>query len=110
MIIRSLLRPNHKSLILAFDLPRRGMRLKQDSWLHVRYREAHKSLSIITPPPITEKIVEAAFQKGIQNLWMQPGAESELAVKIATEHGMNIISGGPCVLVVLGYREVWLNG
>lgn len=38
-----------------------------------------KSLSIITPPPITEKLVKAAIEQGIENIWMQPGAESKEA-------------------------------
>lgn len=62
-------------------------------------------LSIITPPPITEKLVEEAAAAGIQHLWMQPGAESPAAISRARELGLNVIAGGPCLLVVLGYRE-----
>lgn len=62
-------------------------------------------LSIITPPQITETIVEEAGQLGIKHLWMQPGAESEAAVKRAEELGINVIGGDACVLVILGYRE-----
>ncbi len=62
-------------------------------------------ISIITPPEITEQIVEQAGQLGIKHLWMQPGAESETAIARANELGMNVISGGPCALVVMGYRE-----
>jgi len=39
------------------------------------------SISIITPPSVTEKVVELAIARGIKNIWMQPGAESELAVQ-----------------------------
>jgi uncharacterized protein len=63
------------------------------------------SLSIITPPPVTEKIVEAAAQKGIKNVWMQPGAESPAAIAAAHKHGMNVIADGTCILVVLRYHE-----
>ena len=38
------------------------------------------SVSVITPPQITEQIVEQAIAKGIENIWMQPGAESQAAV------------------------------
>src|SRR5579863_3368894 len=31
-----------------------------------------KSISIVTPPPITEKIIDQAIAKGIKNIWMQP--------------------------------------
>lgn len=61
-----------------------------------------KSLSVITPPAITEKIVEAAIKKGIQHIWMQPGAESEKAIQLCEKHGMTVIAKGPCILVILG--------
>ena len=62
-------------------------------------------VSIVTPPPITERIVEEAIDLGIEHLWMQPGAESEAAVQKAQQAGVNVIAGGPCVLVTLGYTE-----
>lgn len=64
-----------------------------------------KSLSIITPPAITEKIVEEAIQKGIKNIWMQPGAESDKAIQDCLDNQINVIAEGPCILVVLGFRE-----
>lgn len=62
-------------------------------------------VSVITPPAITEQVVEEMGALGIQHVWMQPGAESPAAISRAEELGMNVISGGPCVLVVLGFRE-----
>ena len=62
-------------------------------------------LSIITPPKITERVVEEAATAGIKHLWMQPGAESEAAIERAQQLGMNVIAGGPCILVTLRYRE-----
>ena len=64
-----------------------------------------KSLSIITPPKITEQVVEQAIAHGIENIWMQPGAESPMAVSRCEEAGINIIADGSCLLVVLGYHE-----
>ena len=61
-------------------------------------------LSIVTPPPVTERIVEDAAQAGIRHVWMQPGAESAKAVARAKELGLDVIAGGPCVLVELGFR------
>lgn len=63
------------------------------------------AVSVITPPPITLKVVEEAAALGIKNIWMQPGAESPEAVAAAKRHGMNVIAGGPCVLVVLGFKD-----
>lgn len=62
-------------------------------------------LSIITPPPVTEGLVEDAAAVGIPRLWMQPGAESQRALARAEELGLEVIAGGPCLLVVLGFRE-----
>ncbi len=62
-------------------------------------------ISIVTPPAITETIVEQAAALGISHLWMQPGAESEQAVWRAAGAGVHVIAGGPCILVALRFRE-----
>jgi hypothetical protein len=36
---------------------------------------------------------------------MQPGAESERALDLGEELGLNVIGDGSCLLVVLGYKE-----
>ncbi len=64
-----------------------------------------QSISVITPPQVTERIVEEAAQRGIMNIWMQPGAESDAAVGSAEKKGLNVIADGSCLLVVMGYRE-----
>ncbi|MDP3269070.1 MAG: CoA-binding protein, partial [Legionella sp.] len=64
-----------------------------------------ESISIITPPVVTERIVTAAIKRGIKNIWMQPGAESEAAIKQCEFNQINLIAGGPCILVVMGYLE-----
>ncbi|PLX81470.1 MAG: CoA-binding protein [Desulfuromonas sp.] len=67
--------------------------------------ETVKSISVITPPDVTETVVELAIAKGIENVWMQPGAESPTAVARGEQAGLNVIADGSCLLVVLGYRE-----
>lgn len=62
-------------------------------------------VSIVTPPSVTERVVEEAHEMGIRRLWMQPGAGSDSAVERAETLGMDVIAGGPCLLVTLGYRE-----
>src|SRR5690349_18519534 len=64
-----------------------------------------RGLSIITPPAVTEKLVGVAAAKGIRRLWMQPGAESRVAIEQAESLGLSVIAGGPCLLVALGFRE-----
>ena len=62
-------------------------------------------ISIITPPHITEQIVESAGELGIANIWMQPGAQSNVAVTLASEFRMNVIPGDACLLVVFESRD-----
>ena len=63
------------------------------------------SISMITPPTVTAKLVPLAIDKGIQNIWMQPGAEHPDAVALCREKGVNVIANGSCLLVVMGYHE-----
>lgn len=65
-----------------------------------------KSISVITPPAITEQIVLDAAQKGIQHIWMQPGAQSPLAVKRCHDAKINVIADGSCILVALGFKDI----
>ncbi len=64
-----------------------------------------ESISVITSPSVTERIVEEAARHGIKNIWMQPGAESDEAIAKAEALGLRVIANGPCVLVVLGFHE-----
>ena len=63
------------------------------------------SISMITPPAVTAKLVPLAIEKGIKNIWMQPGAEHPDAVALCLERGINVIADGSCVLVIMGYHE-----
>jgi predicted CoA-binding protein len=64
-----------------------------------------RSISVITPPAVTEQVVQQAISRGIESVWMQPGAESEASVEACRRAGINVIADGSCLLVVLGYRE-----
>jgi len=67
--------------------------------------ERVRALSVITPPPVTERLVEEAAEAGVELIWMQPGAASSSAVRRAEEHGLTVIAGGPCFLVEVGFPE-----
>lgn len=67
--------------------------------------EVVHGISIITPPHVTQHVVAEAIELGIRHMWLQPGAESETSLHLAREAGVSIIAGGPCILVVLGFRN-----
>jgi len=62
-------------------------------------------VSIVTPPSVTERVVDEAIDLGIKHIWMQPGAERDAAVAKARDAGLNVIAGGPCILVQFGFAE-----
>jgi uncharacterized protein len=63
--------------------------------------EVVQSLSIVTPPLVTRQVVQEAIAAGVKHLWMQPGAEDEIASKAAREAGLTVIDDGSCILVLL---------
>ncbi len=64
--------------------------------------ERVEAVSIITPPAVTEQVMDDIISAGVKHVWMQPGAESPAAVRKAEAAGLNVIHGGPCLLVELG--------
>jgi predicted CoA-binding protein len=61
-----------------------------------------RGISVITPPRVTEAVVEEAARAGVEFVWMQPGAESEAAVRRAEELGLKVIADGSCFLALFG--------
>ena len=57
-------------------------------------------LILVVPPDQTEDLVREADIVGIRLIWMQPGAESEDAVTYCEERCIEVIHGGPCLLVL----------
>lgn len=67
--------------------------------------EKPDSLSIVTQPEVTAKILEQAIKLGITSVWMQPGAEAPEAAEKARAAGLNVIDDGSCILVALSLEE-----
>lgn len=59
-------------------------------------------VSIVTPPKVTEQIVDQAIKAGVKHLWMQPGAESDAAIRKAEDNGLHVIADGACILAEHG--------
>ena len=65
-----------------------------------------RAVSVIAPPTAAGAIVADALLAGVKHLWFQPGAEDAAAVEAARKAGIEVIAFGPCVLVVLGFRDI----
>ena len=44
----------------------------------------------VVPAQVTERIVQECKEMGVREIWMQPGSESETAVKKAKEYGIEV--------------------
>ena len=53
---------------------------------------------IIIPPPRVPEVLREAAGVGIENIWLQPGAESGEAIALAEELGLNLVHNF-CVMV-----------
>lgn len=64
-------------------------------------REPVDGVSVIVPPRATLGVLEDAAAMGLTRIWLQPGAEDNAVLAKADELGLELIAGGPCVLVAL---------
>lgn len=64
-----------------------------------------RAVSVVAPPAAAAKIVADASAAGVRHLWFQPGAEEATAIAAARAAGIEVIAGGPCLLVALGFRD-----
>lgn len=55
----------------------------------------------VVPPAITVSIVRQAHELGVSHIWMQPGSESDEAVKLAESLGMHATHNA-CIMVSSG--------
>ena len=59
----------------------------------------------VTPPEVTEETMLTAGHLRIPYCWMQPGSESTSAMNKARAYSLQLIAGGPCIMVALGMRR-----
>lgn len=55
-------------------------------------------VNTVVPPKVTEEVVKACKTLGITKVWMQPGSESEKAIKFCEESGIEVVRG-VCVMI-----------
>jgi len=71
-------------------------------------------LVLVVPPPQTERLVREAREAGIGRVWMQPGAESEAAIRSCEERGIDVVHG-ECIMMFAQPKGIhkahrWLRG
>lgn len=57
-----------------------------------------ESALVMTPPEQVPAVLMSAAENGIKNVWVQQGAESEAAVKVGSEKGLDLVSG-ECIMM-----------
>lgn len=48
-------------------------------------------VDLVVPPAITEEIVRQCAQLNLQRVWMQPGSESEAAIRFCQKHDIKLV-------------------
>jgi len=54
--------------------------------------------NIVTPPLVTESILKECLRRGIKRAWLQPGAESQDAIKFCHDNDIKVIHS-MCVML-----------
>jgi len=65
--------------------------------------EKPEVVDLVVPPAVTDQVVRAAHELGLDRIWMQPGSESENAIEYSHQHGMQVVFGA-CAMV---HRRSW---
>jgi len=60
-------------------------------------------VDFVVPPKVTEEILRTCFELGIRRVWLQPGSESEKAIKFCEDKGIEVVHG---VCVMVQRREI----
>lgn len=55
-------------------------------------------VDLVVPPQASEKVVEDCLALGIQNIWFQPGSESDEAIQKAKDGGMTVVADA-CIMI-----------
>jgi len=63
-------------------------------------------VNIVTPPAVTEDILKECLRKGIKRAWLQPGAESQAAIKFCHDNDIKVIHGICVMLESLEKKEI----
>lgn len=60
--------------------------------------EAPQVVDIVVPPTVTEQVVKQCAELGLSRVWMQPGSESEAAIRFCRDRGIQVVHDA-CAMV-----------
>ncbi len=63
-------------------------------------------VDVVVPPEVGETIVRQCAELGLTRVWLQPGAESEDAIRFCREHGIKVLHD----VCVMAQRRVRRQG
>lgn len=61
---------------------------------------------LVVHPEDALRAVGQCMLKGINNIWLQPGAQSDDALRVGSEHGLNIVHGHCILMFVEPVRSI----
>jgi uncharacterized protein len=50
-------------------------------------------VNFVVPPKVTEETLKECKKLGLNNIWLQPGSESETAIQYCRDNGMKVAYG-----------------
>ena len=66
--------------------------------------ETPEVVDLVVPPAVTEQVVQEMHRLGLQRVWMQPGSESQAAIRYCEENGLQAVYDA-CAMV---HKRNWL--
>ena len=60
--------------------------------------ESPTIVNIVVPPTVTLRILKKCLELGLNDVWLQPGAESPESLAFLQEHGFNYLANA-CIMV-----------
>ena len=55
-------------------------------------------VDFVVPPAVTEAILEQCVELGLDRIWLQPGSESEAAIKFCNDNNLKVVHS-VCVMM-----------
>lgn len=55
-------------------------------------------VDFVVPPKVTESILKECIELGLENIWLQPGSESEAAIAFCRDNDLKVVYG-TCVML-----------